>query len=753
VEFAILGQLEVRDQHRWIEVSSAKERLLLAVLVVHANEVVSTDQLIEVLWGAEPPATAGNTLQTYVSHLRRVLEPDRVPRAKGGVLRTHGYGYELVVEPGAVDAARFEGLARQGREVLVSDPERAAEILREALGLWRGEPLAEFGLELFAQAEIARLAELRATVFDDRVEADLALGRHAALCSELSRAVTEQPLRERLWSQLIRALYRCGRQADALAAYGRLREQLAEQLGIDPSPELVRLHEAVLAQRPDLDWSPPQPPPRPRPTLSTPAGVPGPEESLPAARTALAAHDWQRAFDLLSAQDQIAPLSGEDLDGLAAAAWWTGHYREGLSARQRAHRAYLLAGDYRQAAVAAFMLTMQHISIRQFAVSSGWFQRMQRLLEGEPECVEHGYLSWGAMIDALMEDNHEKCLIAARSTYEYGVRYGVTDMQAVGMVFQGAVLLRRGQVAEGLALHDEGMAMLVGGGLSQLATVQVFCQVIRTCYELGDYRRAQEWTEAAEDCFMRTGLSRFPGDCETHRIAILIHRGAWALAEQEAHRACAAIQCFDLTHVGLAFASIGDIRLRVGDLVGAEKAFARAEELGVSSLPGRARLELLRSRPAEASALINAALPADGWDRLDRTRLLPDQVTIALAVDDLDTARAAAAELDESAQIYGSTAMMAAAEAARGAVALATGEEDPLPWLRSSVKLWREAEAPYESARTRMLLATALQWAGQPEAARVELASARECFDRLGARLAAQAATAESLTAGHRAWY
>ncbi|MGH3995983.1 MAG: hypothetical protein ACRDTJ_00790, partial [Pseudonocardiaceae bacterium] len=183
--------------------------------------------------------------------------------------------------------------------------------------------------------------------------------------------------------------------------------------------------------------------------------------------------------------------------------------------------------------------------------------------------------------------------------------------------------------------------------------------------------------------------------------------------------------------------------------------FAKAEELGASAMPGRARLELLRSRPAEASALINAALPADGWDRFARTWLLPDQVTIALAVDDLDTARAAATELAESAQIYGSKAMLASAEAAHGALALATGDDDPLPSLRRSVKLWREAGSPYETARTQVLLATALDRAGRPESARVELAHARACFDRLGVRLDVETAIAdiaESLTTvRHRA--
>ncbi len=739
MEFAILGPLEVVDRGRRIEVPSTKERLLLAGLVVHVNQVVSTHRLIDMIWDCDPPATAANTLQTYISHLRRALEPDRAPRAKHGMLRTSGQGYMLAIEPEAIDTVRFERLTREGRDVLSSDPDKAAGTLRAALGLWRGEPLTEFRCELFAQAEITRLNELRAAAVEDRVEADLALGRHAELCGELRQAVTDQPLRERLWSQLIRALYRCGRQAEALGAYAQLRKQLAELLGIDPSPELVRLHEAVLAQRADLDWHPPQSPPSP----ARPAKIPTGEDLLPAARAAFAAHDWQRSFELFSHAEHAAPLSAEDLERFAEAAFWSSHDREAQSTWQRAHHAYLKAGNPHRAAVVAFMLILYFIAHQQYAVGAGWFQRTQRLLEAEPDCPEQGYLCWAAMIMALLADDQEKCLAAAQSTYEAGVRHGVADFQAIGLVFQGAVLIRRGQVVEGLALHDEGMAMLVGGDLSQLVTAQIYCQFIRTCYELGDYRRAREWNQAAEDCFARTGLSSWPGDCEIHRTAILIHSGAWKLAEQLAHQACAATQYFDLHHAGQAFVNIGDIRLRTGDLAGAEEAFAKAQELNVSPLPGRARLELLRGRPAEAAALINVAL-ASGWDRLARTWLLPDQVTIALAVGDLDTARAATAELGESAQLYGSTSMLAAAEAARGALAMATGEEDPLPALRRSVHLWREAESPYESARARVLLASALEQAGQSEAAHVELANAQDCFDRLGARLDAETTTAQS---------
>ncbi|HEX2297191.1 MAG TPA: AfsR/SARP family transcriptional regulator [Pseudonocardiaceae bacterium] len=744
MKFAILGSLVVRVDQRHIELSSAKERLVLAALLVNAGDVVSTDRLIEVLWGGQPPETAANTVQTYISRLRRVLEPGRPARAKGGVLCTHGHGYRLALAPEAIDSVRFERLARQGREALPGDPELAAETLRRGLALWRGEPLADFSFEPFAQAEITRLSELRIAALEDRVEADLALGRHAALCGELSQAVHEQPLRERLWSQLIRALYRSGRQADALAAYARLREQLTEQLGIDPSPELVRLHEALLNQHGELEYRPPERQlirpviPLPTPSPAVPEPVPG--QLLPAAHAALGAHDWQRALTLFAAADQAGPLAAEDLEGLADAAMWVGNYRESLAARQRAHQAFLQAGDHRRAAQAAIMLTLQHGGLQQISVASGWFQRAQRLLEDEPDCAAHGYLSWAATLMTLSCGDHEACLEAARSTYDTGLRHGAPELQAIGLVYQGTVLIHRGEVKEGLALLDEGMAMAVGGDLPPVPTALIFCRTIHTCDELGDYRRAEEWSRAIEDCFTRTGLTSFPGDCETHRVGIMVGRGAWVLAEQVARRACACMECFDLLHVGLAFASIGEIRLRIGDLSGAENAFTKAEELGASVMPGRARLLMLQGRPVAAAALINSALAGEPWDRLGRARLLPDQVTIALAVGDLDTARAAAAELAQAAQLYGSKALLAATECARGELALATGEDDPVPLLRRSVALWAQAWAPYEGARVRVLLARALDLSGNADAARHEYATAQAGFERLGAWLDAKAA-------------
>jgi DNA-binding SARP family transcriptional activator/pimeloyl-ACP methyl ester carboxylesterase len=258
MEIRILGPLEIIEAGRPVDVPHGKARLLLAALVVNANRVVSTDRLFEVLWGGRPPVSGGNTLQTYVSHLRRSLEPDRTPRQQGRIVVTREPGYLFAVDPDRIDAARFERLLGEARLVLRTAPDKAAAVLRAALSLWRGEPLADFTFEPFAQSEIARLTELRLTALEDRIDAELALGGHAALCGELAQLIREHPLRERLSGQQMVAFYRCGRQAEALRAYADLRETLVEQLGIDPSPALVRLQQAILRQQPELNWPPTQ---------------------------------------------------------------------------------------------------------------------------------------------------------------------------------------------------------------------------------------------------------------------------------------------------------------------------------------------------------------------------------------------------------------------------------------------------------------------------------------------------------------
>ncbi len=263
MEYRLLGTLEVLRDGESVSITGRKERALLSLLLLEANTVLPKETLIDGLWGAQPPRTAANALQVHVGRLRKLLERDRASRAEPELLRSEGGGYRLRVDPDALDKARFEQLARAGEQALAEDrPDHAARFLRDALDLWRSPPLAEFRYEEWAQAEIARLEELRLTVFESAVEAELRLGKHAQAVAELEAAVAESPLRERLNAQLMLALYRSGRQAEALDVYRRLQSALREELGLDPSPKLQALQAAVLRQDPDLDAPGATPPTR-----------------------------------------------------------------------------------------------------------------------------------------------------------------------------------------------------------------------------------------------------------------------------------------------------------------------------------------------------------------------------------------------------------------------------------------------------------------------------------------------------------
>jgi DNA-binding SARP family transcriptional activator len=255
----ILGSLELVGSTGSVRLGAAKERCLLAMLTLHPGEAVSQDRLAEALWGEQAPRSAANALQNHVLRLRRALKA-----AEGVEIVTDPAGYMLRAPADVVDARLAERLIAEGREAAAAgDPATAARLLREALALWRGRALAEFTDQPFAQAESARLEELRESAREDLVDAELALGRHHDLVAELELMVASHPLRERRWGQLLLARYRDGRQAEALEGFRILRRTLREELGVDPSPELQDLHDRILQQDPALAWRSPEQPPVP----------------------------------------------------------------------------------------------------------------------------------------------------------------------------------------------------------------------------------------------------------------------------------------------------------------------------------------------------------------------------------------------------------------------------------------------------------------------------------------------------------
>jgi DNA-binding SARP family transcriptional activator len=237
LEFRILGPLEVLDEGNPVGLGGRNQRAVLALLLLRANEPVSAERLVDQLWGEHAPRTATTSLQNTVSQLRKLLGP--------GLLLTRSSGYALELDPAQLDLMRFERLVREARS---AEADRRAELLREALGLWRGSPLADLESETFAQSEIHRLEGLRLGVLEERIAADLDLGADAELAAEIEALVRAHPVRERLRANLMLALYQCGRQAEALTAFHDARRTLVEELGIEPGPDLQALYGSILRQ-------------------------------------------------------------------------------------------------------------------------------------------------------------------------------------------------------------------------------------------------------------------------------------------------------------------------------------------------------------------------------------------------------------------------------------------------------------------------------------------------------------------------
>jgi class 3 adenylate cyclase len=461
------------------------------------------------------------------------------------------------------------------------------------------------------------------------------------------------------------------------------------------------------------------------------------EDSVSAAREALGRHAWREAFDLLSEADRSRPLGPEDLEVLAEAAWWVGQGDATIHARERAFASYRDEGNQARAAFMAIKLAVDYSHRLEAAVSQGWLSRAQRLLQDLPESVEHGYLRriQGVTLHESGGDR-EKALEHVRAALDIATRHGDRDLQAMALMDLGRVLASMGRKDEGQPLMDEAMVAAVSGEVGPFATGVVYCNMIGSCEQLADYRRAGEWTEAARRWCERQSINGFPGVCRVHRAEIMRLRGAWTEAEEEARRACEELGSYNMLDLaGEGFYEVGEIRLRMGDLDAAEEAFRQAHELGTEPHPGLDLLLLARGKVDAAAAGIRSALEEIS-DALSRVHLLPAQVDIAIAAGEADRARASAEELQRIAEEFDTPFLRACAGAAVGAVGLAEGDpEGARSELRRALRHWQSADAPYEAARTRVLLAEAARVAGDGEAALLELGAARSTFERLGAAL------------------
>jgi len=245
MEYHILGPTEVLDGGVPVDIGSRQQRALLTLLIVNVNRVVSTERILEEFWPNDPEGKE-KTLWVYISRLRSALEPERKARSRSTVLMTADHGYSLRVDEFDIDAHRFERAVEHARALVRDDPVTAGKELRVALDMWRGDALEDFTYDEFAQPEIGRLEELRLIAIEDRIDADLRIGLHREVIGELESLVRQHPLRERPVGLVMVALYRSGRQADALRAFQLHRRTIGEELGIEPSPELCRIEEQVL---------------------------------------------------------------------------------------------------------------------------------------------------------------------------------------------------------------------------------------------------------------------------------------------------------------------------------------------------------------------------------------------------------------------------------------------------------------------------------------------------------------------------
>ena len=457
-----------------------------------------------------------------------------------------------------------------------------------------------------------------------------------------------------------------------------------------------------------------------------------------AARRAAADLHWREAYAGFSSLDG-RELTPEDMEVFGEAAWWNGKLEEAIALRERAHAAYAAAGDDLSAARTALTLSWDYEGRGAFAVAGGWQATAERLLEGRPESREHGRLLLTHALTALFaEGDLDKAVEIFERAYELARRVGDRDVQILALSGKGRSYIKGGQVSKGLALLDEASAAAVSGGLQPHSTGLVYCLTISACRDLGDLRRAAEWTEAANRWCDRLDVTGFPGACRIHRAEVMRLRGDWPAAEAQATAACEELRDFDRQITASGHYEIGEIRRRRGDLAGAEEAYRTVTEHGPDAQPGLALLRLAEGKVDAAVAGITRSL-AELEDPLHRLRRLPARVEISVAAGDLTTARAAAEEIERIVDAYKidqrrAAVFDAALHHAYGQIKLAEKDWDGAArCLRRARDEWQGVGAPYETALARMLLGVALRRQGDTHGATAELEGALAAFERLGA--------------------
>lgn len=471
------------------------------------------------------------------------------------------------------------------------------------------------------------------------------------------------------------------------------------------------------------------------------------------AREAAGQGEWQQAYDLLIEADASTPLSGPDLTLLAGVAYAAGHLDVTIDAWERAHAQSVRAGDNLSAAGAAVRVAMHLLfDTALMAPVRGWIKRAERLLEGHDETPVHAWLAVVHNYERLLSGDFQSARQWARQAIEVGTKCDPAAA-AIGRVAEARSFILDGDVSKGLGLLNEAAVVTVSGELDPLSTGIVYCELVCAFQGLAQYDLAEEWTATMERWRHGQPVGSIHGRCRVHRAEILRLRGSFIEAEKEALRACEELRPYLRREFGWPLTELGRIRLRRGDIRGAEEAFLAAHEVGWDPQPGLALVHLAKGDVALAAESIRDALerPLNVPSKelppnteLRRAPLLEAQVEIAVAAGDLDLARAAADQLSRIAALFESKALVANAALARGRVRLAQGDTGGARHdFEEATHLWNEVGAPYETALARMGLAHAHRAEGNEERATLEFQAARSSFERVGAvHWAAEAARA-----------
>ncbi|HZG35126.1 MAG TPA: adenylate/guanylate cyclase domain-containing protein, partial [Gaiellaceae bacterium] len=460
---------------------------------------------------------------------------------------------------------------------------------------------------------------------------------------------------------------------------------------------------------------------------------------------AAARNAWREAAE---AYDDVEDdrLVADDLEAYADAAWWGGLLERAIGLRERAYGAFLGAGANLDAARMALRLAEDFSGRGDLAVASGWFATAERLLAPLPESVEHArFHAVRGMVQAKIEGDAAGSLTSFDRALEIAERLGDHDTQVLARSGKACMLVMTGDVEQGLALHDETNATAAGGAVGPYCAGIAYCATIVSCSGIGDYRRAAEWTDAANRWADRLDVSGFPGVCRLHRAEILRLRGEWDGAEQQAAAACVELGDFDRRVTANGFYEIGEIRRRRGDFAAAEESYRTASEFGREPQPGLALLRLAEGKVGAAVSAVKRSLD-EPLDPLSRLQVLVAAVEILIAAGDLVRARAAADELEQIVDAYRvggrrTPAFEATVQLARARIAVAAGDAAAaVRPLRAARDGWQAVGAPYEVAQARLLLGLAYRRDGDEDAAETELEAALATFERLGASLDAERA-------------